>query len=95
LLILDLHLPDISGQEVLARLKTLNPHLPILVYSADLPGMASLRQQQTESPDPRVNLLPKDRNRDAFIRLVPTLFKRRQRDKGPRPAEIRIVEAVA
>lgn len=92
LLILDLHLPDMSGQEVLACVKASNPQLPVLIYSADLQWIESMRERQTTFPDPRVVLLPKDRNREAFIRLVPTLFKRRQRDRGSRLFEARPAE---
>lgn len=78
LLILDLNLPDMQGGEVLACVRAINPSLPVLLYSTDTQAMTQLRERT--SPGQRVAILQKGGSLDEFRRLVPTLFRRRQRD---------------
>jgi CheY-like chemotaxis protein len=81
LLILDLRLPDMRGQDVLTAVQVAAPRLPVLVYSGDVQEMTRLQRQQRIEPGVDIAILEKnDKDPDAFIRLVPTLFKRRQRD---------------
>ena len=79
LVILDLQLPDMSGQEVLVKIKSSYPRLAVLIYSGDKSALSKLHKEHS-GPASLVTLMPKDQNYDEFIRLVPTLFKRRQRD---------------
>lgn len=82
LMILDLNLPDMGGLDLFYAAKKTNPQLPIFVYSGDVRALATLRAQQLANPDPRLAVLGKHENPQEFVRLVPTLFNRRQGDVG-------------
>jgi CheY-like chemotaxis protein len=80
LVVLDLHLPDMPGLQLLALMKAAWPRLPVLVYSGDEQAISRLNREERTPSEQTVAVLPKDVEPDVFIRLVPTLFKRRHRD---------------
>ena len=84
LVVLDLALPDIDGRTVLATLQRDHPRLPVLVYSGDREALAALASEANQA----LAVLSKDSGVEAFTRLVPTLFKRRNSDRADRPQRV-------
>jgi two-component system KDP operon response regulator KdpE len=79
LVILDLGLPDMDGQTVLARLQIDYRDLPVLVYSGDSDALTALERETNE----KLAVLSKRAGVESFTKLVPTLlFKRRNSDKA-------------
>lgn len=85
LLILDLGLPDMPGQQILGLARRHYPYLPVLVYSADTQAVEVLQQDATlEAGSARLAILQKESDKESeykeFMQLVPSLFRWRQRD---------------
>jgi CheY-like chemotaxis protein len=77
LVVLDLALPDMDGRTVLERLRQEHPRLPVLVYSGDAEALSALQSETSQA----LAVLNKDSGAEAFTRLVPKLFKRRNSDR--------------
>jgi len=81
LLILDLNLGRQSGLEVLNYLQKAKPELPVLVYTGyedQLMGALELRRRTGQQ---NITVLQKGPDIDAFVQLVPRLFRRRATDR--------------
>jgi len=85
LVVLDLGLPDMDGREVLAAARRILPTLPVLIYSAATAELDEIARERG-GDDPAIAVLDKNSAREAFVRVVPSLFKRRNGDRAEVPA---------
>ena len=76
LILLDLHLPDTSGESVLHDLRAdaTTRDTPVVMVSADA---AAVRRNQQFQPDSADNYLTKPFNVSQFLKLLDTYFERR------------------
>lgn len=81
LLILDLNLGAHSGLDVLKYLKKARPDLPVLVYTGYEEELLRVLKLRSDKGLSNVTVLQKGPDIDAFVRLVPQLFKRRKTDR--------------
>lgn len=81
LLILDLNLGAHSGMDVLKYLKTARPDLPVLVYTGYEEELLRVLELRSDKGLSNVTVLQKGPDIDAFVRLVPQLFRRRKTDR--------------
>lgn len=81
LLILDLNLGAHSGLDVLKYLKTARPDLPVLVYTGYEEELLRVLELRSDKGLSNVTVLQKGPDIDAFVRLVPQLFRRRKTDR--------------
>lgn len=80
LLILDLNLAGDNGLELLRYLKGARSDLPVLVYSGYEDHLQLLSALRREVDLENLTVLRKGSDANAFVGLVPTLFKRRASD---------------
>jgi len=78
LILLDLHLPDLSGREILRRLRTFpeTRHIPVVIISAD----ATKTQIARLTDEGAAGYLTKPLDLDAFLELVDRLLAEPTRD---------------
>ena len=81
LLILDLNLGGQSGLDVLKYLKQTRPDLPVLVYTGYEEELLRVLKLRSDKGLSNVTVLQKGPDIDAFVRLVPQLFRRRKTDR--------------
>jgi CheY-like chemotaxis protein len=81
LLILDLNLGGQSGLDVLKYLKQARPDLPVLVYTGYEEELVRALKLRRDTGLSNVTVLQKGPDIDAFVRLVPQLFRRRTTDR--------------
>jgi CheY-like chemotaxis protein len=81
LLILDLNLGAQSGMDVLKYLRKACPDLPVLVYTGYEDELLSVLKLRSDKGLSNVTVLRKGPDIDAFVRLVPQLFRRRKTDR--------------
>jgi CheY-like chemotaxis protein len=86
LLVLDLHLKKEHGLDLLEDMRTMNARLPVLVYSGYEDEIERLRAARELDGLENVTILQKGSDLDVFMRIVPTLFRRRSADRTPGPA---------
>jgi len=80
LLILDLNLGGQSGLDVLKHLQGTRPELPVLVYTGYEEELVRALELRRQNGLHNLTVLQKGPDIDAFVRLVPGLFKRRATD---------------
>jgi CheY-like chemotaxis protein len=81
LLILDLNLGGQSGLDVLKYLKQARPDLPVLVYTGYEDELVRVLKLRRDTGLSNITVLQKGPDIDAFVRLVPQLFRRRKTDR--------------
>jgi CheY-like chemotaxis protein len=83
LLVLDLRLKMERGLDLLEHMRALDAQLPVLVYSGYDDEIDRLRIARDAAGLQNVTILQKGSDLDVFMRVVPTLFRRRSADRAP------------
>ena len=86
LLVLDLRLKTERGLDLLSYMRAVDAKLPVLVYSGYDDEIDRLRIARDSAGLENVTILQKGSDLDVFMRIVPTLFRRRSADRAPAPA---------
>jgi CheY-like chemotaxis protein len=86
LLVLDLRLKMERGLDLLEHMRALDAQLPVLVYSGYDDEIDRLRIARDAAGLQNVTILQKGSDLDVFMRVVPTLFRRRSADRAPAAA---------
>lgn len=86
LMVLDLHLAKEHGLDLLEDLRMMNTRLPVLVYSGYEDEIERLRAARELDGLENITILQKGSDLDVFMRVVPTLFRRRSADGAPQAA---------
>ncbi|HEX6706941.1 MAG TPA: response regulator [Albitalea sp.] len=81
LLVLDLRLQRESGLQLLEALRELNASLPVLVYSGHDDEIEQLRSVRGSAGLGNITILQKGSDLEVFMRIVPSLFRRRASDR--------------
>jgi len=86
LLVLDLRLKMERGLDLLEYMRAVDANLPVLVYSGYDDEIERLRIARDFARLENVTILQKGSDLDVFMRVVPTLFRRRSADRAPESA---------
>ena len=81
LLILDMNLGQHSGLDILSYLRLAMPDLPVLVYTGYQEQLLRVQELRTMAGISNLTVLQKGADLDAFLQMVPHLFRRRASDK--------------